>query len=142
MTLKFNLNLPAPMTTTQTPAPQPQVAGSTSLPMINGTPLPLPLDWTNQRQIISARGEFLADCNAYHGEHGIGDELCELFVHAVNSRPALLAEVERLRAAMRNIADVATRQAAKSANADSQFICDEARAALASSAALAKGGAS
>lgn len=118
------------------PAPQQQFAGSTPLPWI-----------CSGRRISAADGTQLAGCHV-SGSTFCGDTdaaNAALIVHVVNSRPALLAEIERLRAALEDavplLHHMAHQQRATSVDVNQAKACViQARAALASSAALANGG--
>lgn len=131
------------MTTTQIPAPQPQFAGSTPLQdeiakqfqEVEVAPFHETPSGFAVRVNKKNSGVCLCICSNrdYEKTPERAEAKAALIVHAVNTSPALLAEVERLRAALGEM-----RHEVECGH--SMEAVDIADAALASSAALAKGG--
>lgn len=72
------------MTTTQTPAPQPQFAGSTALPLVE-------IEEVGLKVFLLLGGDTLAYTDNQNAQKIYA---YKVIVHAVNSRPALLAELK------------------------------------------------
>lgn len=137
------------MTTTQTPAPQQQFASSTPLQdeiakqfqEVEVAPFHETPSGFAVRVNKKNSGVCLCICSNrdYEKTPERAEAKAALIVHAVNSRPALLAEVERLRAALNAIAgNVSPTEGPSFDRLESA--ANYANDVLASSAALAKGG--